>query len=269
MKNHALFAVSLVSVLLGAAAGRSEEASDRLPSLPEGKTWKLIWHDEFDGAQIDETKWDIRDNVKRKEKGVFMREAMALDGQGHLVGTIRKRGDIYSIGGIRTRGKFEHRFGYYVARFQFHSQPGHWPAFWLSGAGVTTVGNEGRDGTEIDIMEKPWLDDRMQHTLHWDGYAEHHKTASHRFTFPGQMQGWHTYSVWWKPEEYIFYADGQETWRTKAGGVCQVPLGIIVSDEVGRWSGDSEEANYPDSYKVDYVRVYDLVDTPTASPSGK
>ena len=30
MTNHALFAVSLVSVLLGAAAGRSEEASDRL-----------------------------------------------------------------------------------------------------------------------------------------------------------------------------------------------------------------------------------------------
>jgi hypothetical protein len=39
-----------------------------------------------------------------------------------------------------------------------------------------------------------------------------------------------------------------------------VPLYIIVSDEVGRWSGDPEKATYPDSYKVDYVRVYDLTD---------
>ena len=25
--------------------------------LPRGKTWKLVWHDEFDGAEIDKTKW--------------------------------------------------------------------------------------------------------------------------------------------------------------------------------------------------------------------
>lgn len=47
---------------------------------------------------------------------------------------------------------------YYVARIQLQKQPGHWPAFWIMGDGVGKVGDEGRDGTEIDIMENPWLD---------------------------------------------------------------------------------------------------------------
>ena len=36
----------------------------------------------------------------------------------------------------------------------------------------------GRDGTEIDIMEKPWLDDRIQlcRWQHRDGYGEDHKS---------------------------------------------------------------------------------------------
>jgi hypothetical protein len=49
-------------------------------------------------------------------------------------------------------------------------------------------------------------------------------------------------------------------WRTKAGGVCQVPLYIKFSDEVGKWGGDINKAKLPDRFLVDYVRVYDLTD---------
>ena len=56
------------------------------------------------------------------------------------------------------------------------------------------------------------------------------------------------------------YVDGKETWRTKAGGVCQVPLYIKLSDEIGDWGGDITKAKLPDRFLVDYVRVYDLVD---------
>ena len=44
------------------------------------------------------------------------------------------------------------------------------------------------------------------------------------------MDGWHTYSLWWKADEYVFFVDGRETWRTTAGGVCQVPLYLKLSD---------------------------------------
>ena len=31
--------------------------------LPRGKTWRLVWHDEFDGAEIDKSKWMCRGEV--------------------------------------------------------------------------------------------------------------------------------------------------------------------------------------------------------------
>jgi hypothetical protein len=49
-------------------------------------------------------------------------------------------------------------------------------------------------------------------------------------------------------------------WRTTAGGVCQAPLYIKLSDEVGKWGGDIARAKLPDRFLVDYVRVYDLVE---------
>jgi hypothetical protein len=63
------------------------------------------------------------------------------------------------------------------------------------------------------------------------------------------------------PEQYVFCVDGKETWRTKAGGVCQVPVYILLSDEIGKWAGDITKAKLPDKFLVDYVRVYDLTDT--------
>ena len=57
----------------------------------------------------------------------------------------------------------------------------------------------------------------------------------------------------------VFYVDAKETWRTNAGGVCRVPVYILLSDEIGTWGGDIAKANLPDTFLVDYVRVYDLV----------
>ena len=28
--------------------------------LPEGKKWKMVWSDEFDGTELDTSKWDYR-----------------------------------------------------------------------------------------------------------------------------------------------------------------------------------------------------------------
>ncbi|HOA73735.1 MAG TPA: glycoside hydrolase family 16 protein [Phycisphaerae bacterium] len=244
-------------VLASVATAEELQPADQLPPAPPGRTWKLIWHDEFDGDKLDESKWECPPDAPRRD-GWWMRKAVSLDGRGHLVMKTFQEGDKYIDGCIRTRGKFEHAFGYYVARIKLHKQPGHWPAFWLMGSTVHRVGNEGRDGTEIDIMEKPWLDGRLNHALHWDGYGKEHRSAGHKADIPGLMEGWHTFALLWLPDEYVFYVDGKETWRTKAGGVCQVPLFIKLSDEVGKWAGDIKEAQLPDEFLVDYVRVYDL-----------
>jgi len=248
-------------ILLGllTLAAKASEPNDLLPPAPAGKSLQLIWHDEFEGRNLDEKKWAYRPDGKRKG-GWWSKKAISLDGEGHLVITTFNDGDKPTTGCITTQGRFEHAFGYYVARVKLQTQPGHWSAFWITGTGVGKVGNAGRDGTEIDIMEKPWLDDRVQHAFHWDGYGEDHKSEGHKATVPGVMQGWHTFGLLWLPDEYVFYVDGKETWRSTAGGVCQVPQYLLLSDEIGTWAGDITKARLPDRFVVDYVRVYDLVD---------
>jgi hypothetical protein len=58
----------------------------------------------------------------------------------------------------------------------------------------------------------------------------------------------------------VFYVDGKQVWRTRSGGVCQVPLYLKWSTEIGPWAGDITKAELPDDTVVDYVRVFDLVE---------
>lgn len=65
MRNAGLpWAFALQPVL--ALSAKAEEIKDVLPPAPQGETWKLIWHDEFDGDKLDETKWVPRPDGKRK-----------------------------------------------------------------------------------------------------------------------------------------------------------------------------------------------------------
>ncbi len=240
-----------------------------MPRPLEGRKWKLAWHDEFEGERIDESKWEIMGDWKRRD-GWWVKEDSYVDGKGNLVLRTKKKvlagkGESkekirYTSGAVRTQDKFEHKYGYWVCRCKFPSEEGHWPAFWMfARPGVGKVGDGGRDGTEIDIMEKPWREDKITQNLHWDGYGEHHQHAGKTFEFPGVSKGWHTFALLWRPDEYVFYVDGKETWRSSAGGVSQVPQFIKLTEEIGEWGGDISKADLPDYFLVDYVRVYDEV----------
>lgn len=269
MKVVAFLAVFL-SFSVAATKGVSAESAslpsigsliprDPLPSLPAGKSWQLVWHDEFEGNQIDTSKWEIYGDWQRRD-GYWVKEDSFLDGKGHLVIRTKKAGDRYTSGAIATKGKFEVKYGYLVCRCTHPQQPGLWAAFWMFGSGVTRVGDEGRDGTEIDIIEMPYRDGRLTSNLHWDGYGKDHKHAGTTFRMPEVLQGFHTYGLWWKPDEYVFDVDGKETWRTTAGGVCQSPLYIKLTVEIGPWAGDIKTAQLPEDWLIDYVRVYQVVD---------
>lgn len=231
---------------------------DPLPALQAGQKWQLVWHDEFDGTQIDTSKWEVFGDWQRRD-GYWVKEDSYLDGKGHLVIRTKKDGDRFTSGAIATKGKFEPRFGYLVCRCTHPKQPGLWAAFWLMGQGVNRVGDEGRDGTEIDIIEMPYRDGQLTSNLHWDGYGKDHKHAGITFRKPEVLDGFHTYALWWKPDEYVFDVDGKVTWETSAGGVCQVPLYIKLTVEIGSWAGDIKKAQLPEEWLIDYVRVYQVV----------
>jgi hypothetical protein len=106
----------------------------------------------------------------------------------------------------------------------------------------------------------PW---RQTHRLQW-GRGGVAAESSHDPGATSAPAGFNspTFGLLWTPTEYVFYVDGKETWRTAAGGVCQVPLYIELSDEIGTWAGDIKKVLLPDEFLVDYIRGYDVVTKP-------
>ena len=256
---------------------RAGAFKDPLPPAPAGKTWQLVFEDNFDGRTIDTTKWSIRGDFTRKG-GWWMKSACTTDGRGHLRIRTEVVGGKVTSGAIDTAGKFEHAYGYWVCRAKVPKATGFWAAFWLMCPGVGSVGDEGRDGTEIDICELPKRDGTVNYALHWDGYGPDHKVKGSEVVAPEILRDWATYSLLWTPEEYVFYLNGRETWRSKDGGVSQVPEHAILSTEVGTWAGAIVPTALPDEFLVDAVRVYDLKQgwdkpappaTPTPNPANR
>lgn len=226
---------------------------------------KLLWNDEFSGIKIDETKWNINHNVRRKDPNgndAWWHKDNAYLEKGSLVIRTSKIGNTYAGAAINTQGKFERTFGYYETRVKLQKEQGHWGAVWLFAQSVKKVGNEGRDGTEIDIFESPYVGlgkDSVQVALHYDGYGIAHKKMNKVVTGMKLNDGnWHTYAVEWNPEVYKFYYDDKLVWETNFGGISQVPLHLIISDEVGDWGNKINifKAKLPDYMLVDYIRVY-------------
>ena len=254
---HRAFTIMAICLpLLGIACSPGQPAAD----IPVDG-YVLVWSDEFDGDELDAQKWRPR-RLGRRRDAINVTDTIAVDGQGHLVLTTRRNGDVYETAMMGTDETFLTTYGYFECRAKLQTQVGHWSAFWIQSPAIDKdFDNTEVTGTEIDVYEYLTnFGDDVVHNLHWNGYAERHKTIGGRATVPGLSQGWHTFGVLWTEEGYIFYVDGQETWRTNQA-ISKQPQYMILSLEVGPWAGDIAEATLPDHLYVDYVRVYQKAET--------
>jgi hypothetical protein len=257
----------------GGSGGASGGSGGQI-AVPELPGWTLVWHDEFEGTKVDLTKWYVFDEWQKFwPESPWRRNYKASNvrvEEGSLVIRTKMDGADFSTGGIQTFDPkknvalFEQSYGRFEARMKFAEPQGHWPAFWLFSEAVNKVGDEGRDGTEIDIMEKAWGGDFVNFALHWDGYGAETKAEGKKVPVAGFAQGWHTAAVEWLKSEYVFYIDGVEQWRSKAGGICTIPLFIMLTEEIANfgtgpdaWAlGPITAAKLPHDFFVDYVRVW-------------
>lgn len=245
-----------------------------LPPAPQGQKWVMTFHDEFEGTALDGGKWTVYGGTEAapepRRDGYWVREAVSLDGQGHLVLRCYRKDGKYLSGGLGTDGRFAQAFGYIEARVRLQRDEGHWFGWWMMPQGPEKGGNGGQDGAEIDIAETPYaklVRDQVQFALHWDmadGQDQQNRGA-HLATIPppADREAFHTLALWWTPEAYAFYIDGVELWRTSVGGVSQVPEYLILTDEISNtvWvlTDRIENAVLPDETLLDYVRVFRLV----------
>ena len=228
-----------------------------LPPIPQDKAWRLTWSDEFNGTKIDQSKWEVLGDWKRRD-GYWVKEDAYLDSKGNLIIRTKKAGDRYTSGAVRTKGKFDHKFGYWVCRSKFPTQQGHWPAFWLHIGTVNKVGNQGRDGTEIDIMEKPWREDKITQNLHWDGYGKDHKSlGTDRIYVEPTKDGWLVAGLLWEPGKFAWYCSGRKVGHWASERIPDVPLFLKLTMQMGGWGGNRiVDGELPDVFRVDYVRAW-------------
>ncbi len=243
--------------------------------------FNLVWSDEFDhgfdtsiwqghyvygenDTQLRDTAWWNRSQVSFTEDGC-LKLTVAYKENGP------KGAGYYSYGMETNPNKnysgdhtgYEQLYGYFEIRCILPEGAGLNPAFWLLTDGMWADDTDGGvSGAEIDVFETPTDYDQngkyygsVYHTVHVDAYGDAHKK---------EIQGWfyandpyhtfNTYGVEWNENEYIFYVNGVETARTSFGGVCRVPLYLIIS--IGVEENVAQNAYLPASMLVDYVRCY-------------
>jgi beta-glucanase (GH16 family) len=177
----------------------------------------------------------------------------------------------YTSGRIRTQGLFEHTYGRYEVRAQLPSGPGVWPAFWMMGNDIAT--KDWPACGEIDVMENIGIEPAYNHgSIHATSYSDTGLTAT--YTLPGGAalsDAFHVYAVEWDPASIKWYVDDtlyetQTTTTAKNDWPFSHPFFLILnvaisSDSSGSWGGAPTAAtHFPQTLKVDYVRVYDRTD---------
>jgi len=258
--------VCMAVLLLNGCQGKQQKNAP-LVVLP-GK-YVLSFQDEFNGEVLDTIAWGFH-NLGERRSAVNLKEACLVNGNGELEirnwTEISGPDTIHHAGMVETRDAFT--FGYYESRIKFNIEMGTWGAFWIMYRNFRKtfqeIDNPKEDGTEIDIMEFVPTDGRYGcHNLHWNGYGEFHKNAGSGQRLNGKLEGYHIYSLLWTQEGYIFYIDGEESWRYDKG-ISYAPENIILSTEIQDrgWAGDIPDEGYgtfeetKNIMYVDYVRVF-------------
>ena len=224
-----------------------------------GKRYCLSFDDEFEGNSLDPAKWRLCPEQRRQDAGGRWAdsEVSVHDGNLWLRARIREDGTPVS-GGIRTLGVWEQTRGYFECRMAFPKTTGFWGAFWMMCGQVFKEDGSGVSGAEIDIIESGECARRgVNHAIHWDGYRAAHKSTSKFLpNRPDLYEGWHTYGLQWTKDAYVFYIDGEETWRTAEPGICVHPGYMKVTTEFGTWAAPIVPEELPDYCRVDWVRAW-------------
>ncbi|MFF5304011.1 ricin-type beta-trefoil lectin domain protein [Streptomyces sp. NPDC013161] len=276
MLRRCLFAALSAALVASAAIGPARAASTSADQADA-----VTFSDTFDGAAgsaVNSSKWtqETGDNVNNHEREYYTSGTnnAALDGQGHLVITAKKENPAnyqcwygtcqYTSARMNTSGKFSAQYGHVEARMKIPRGQGMWPAFWMLGTDIGSVGwpNSG----EIDVMENVGFEPSTVHgTIHGPGYSGANGIGAAYTLANGAAfaDAFHTFAVDWAPNSIKWSVDGvvYET-RTPAdvGGntwAFNKPFFLILNLAVGGdWPGDPNSATaFPAQLVVDSVSV--------------
>ena len=254
--------------------------------LPEGE-WELVWADEFDGTELDRTKWDFRLNFWGKPFPAYTDQGIVLDGNSHIelhrtvvdgryvspqLQTGSNSFDLLSSKAATPWDsisfwpfesldppKFVHRYGYYECRCRFQRDPEQmWSAFWMQSPTIGARYETAWAGIECDIMEY-FHEGKATTGNIMGGYGKQFRQEG-RVTYDLEetADGWHTFGMDWQPDGYVFYCDGKVISRCTED-VSHVPEFLLLTTEVQGYRLKGPRKKVVDGKEIEYY-PYELGD---------
>jgi len=226
--SHSLIVISFFLVISNIQVAKSQLLSNENAGLSSAN-YKLVWQDNFDGTQLDETNnWSVEVNGNgggNNELQYYRRENLTVgldpvSGQNCLIITAKKEsfsGKTCTSGRLTTSGKMSFKHGKIEARIKLpKTANGLWPAFWMMGADYPTVGWP-KCG-EIDILEmgnangisKGTQDKYFNGACHWGeswnggSYPNYAKATTNSYSI---QDDFHLFTLIWDDNALKMYLD--------------------------------------------------------------
>lgn len=237
----------------------------------------LVWHDEFDDATLDTTKWRYATHnsggSEQQAYTVGRTENVRLENS-KLILEARKDsyvdGWTWSSGRIDTSGLAGFKYGRLEAKLRYDVVSGAFPAFWTIGTcayyptGTDVHGVHKSKGTqwaqngEIDMFEGRGGKNEIGQGGWYnqdDGKGNLSMEFSNRAIDASQ---YHVYAVEWTETSIVAYIDDIETGRKDISDIksWQRPQYIILNMAVGSTGGYPADDCTSMKMEVDWVRVY-------------
>jgi beta-glucanase (GH16 family) len=166
-------------------------------------------------------------------------------------------GSAYTSARLLSKGKYSFKYGRIEVRAKFPVGVGTWPAAWMLGDNINTVGWPACG--EIDIVEHLGRDlNKIYGTLHYPGRSGGNADGN-TIMVPDATTAFHTYSVEWSSTTIKIYVDAQlyHTVNNSASIPFNHNFFILFNMAMGgNFGGAIDPAFTNATFEVDYVRVY-------------
>jgi beta-glucanase (GH16 family) len=227
----------------------------------------LAWSDEFNDTTLNTSNWnyELGDNSgwgNNELESYTSSKNNVYTQDGFLYIKAIKQGiSSYTSGRITTQGKKEFTFGRIDIRAKLPEGQGIWPALWMLGSNISTVGWP--ICGEIDIMEELGQQpDKVYFTAHYNNNG--HQSSGGNYSLPGASfsNDFHIFSLLWQPTRLKWYVDNKEYFSVNNNQISGFPMDLpqffIFNVAVGgNWPGSPDATTvFPQSMVVDYIRVY-------------
>ena len=230
--------------------------------------YTLTWQDEFNGSslssdwthEIGNGSWGWGNNELQ-----YHRPQNTSIENGYL--TIRAKqeyygGFNYTSSRIKSQGNFSFKYGRIDVRAKLPYGQGLWPALWMLGENISSVGWPSCG--EIDIMEMiggNGYNDRTCHgTIHWEDNG-HASYGGHNSLSSGRLADeFHVFSIIWNQSSISWLRDDIQYHTVDINNLTAFHNNFFFIFNVavgGNWPGSPDGTTvFPQTMIVDYIRVF-------------